>query len=276
MSSLPLHPTTIPPVPPVPVPVPPSPAGELRIKYTTLVGLIVIFVVGFGLFKVGSNFWTDETAAPTLTLPTEVKGAVGEIVPVHAIGTATDIRWHSTDKSLHIAGRDLVNGANTILVSSATPGRYTISAHGAKHNKSTDIVSTSVVIGDAPPTPPGPGPTPPGPIPPPTPPNPLPSDKLRVLFLFKSEESLTPAQDAVLRSTLVDSAITTGGGDWRKFQTTMDISGVAGLDQWYKDAIKRPQTGSPSVIISSPKGFYEGVLPATGADTIALINKYKP
>lgn len=102
---------------------------------------------------------------------------------------------------------------------------------------------------------PPPGPVPPGPAPTPGV-NPLPSDKLRVLMTYDTADTLTAKQNGILRSTLVHAAIELGGGEWRTWSASADAGNEK---QWWKDAHARGKTKKqPHVIISSPKGFYEG------------------
>lgn len=121
-----------------------------------------------------------------------------------------------------------------------------------------------------------PAPIPPGPTPnPPAPSNPLPSDKLRVLTVYETADKLTSAQNVVLKSDIPQQAIKAAGGDYMCLDQNNDPTKYT-ADQWWKDAWKRkPASASPpKIIISSPKGFYEGDIPASVADFTTLLKKY--
>lgn len=115
---------------------------------------------------------------------------------------------------------------------------------------------------------------PPTPIDPPSPTpnvNPLPSDKLRVLFTFDNAKTLSKEHRAVLDSVLVHSAITKAGGDWRCWSVKDDPSQEA---EWWRKAMARDRKQPSWFIISSPKGFLEGPLPATYQEMLTIIGKY--
>jgi len=59
---------------------------------------------------------------------------------------------------------------------------------------------------------------------------------------------------------------------YRQLQATTDMSGDA---KAWQDAMKRPRnTTAPWMIISNPKGSYEGPIPATYDEAFALLKKY--
>lgn len=120
-----------------------------------------------------------------------------------------------------------------------------------------------------------PPPPPPDPPKPPTPANPLPSEKLRVLTIYETADKLTSVQNAVLKSVIPQTAIKAVAGDYMCLDQNNDPTKYT-PDQWWKDAWKRkPATvNPPKIIISSPKGFFEGDVPASVDDFLALIKKY--
>lgn len=101
--------------------------------------------------------------------------------------------------------------------------------------------------------------------------NPIPSDKLRVLFTYEDHKTLPKEQRAILDSVLVHNAIAKAGGDWRCWPVNADASQEA---DWWQKAMAHPRKRPLWVIISSPKGFFEGPLPATYQAMIDLIGKY--
>lgn len=275
--------TPTPPPPPTP-----NPGGELRVKYSAIISLVLISAVALGSVEGIKWVYHKVTSTPTLELPQEIKGQVGQIIPITAQGTASDVRWSSSDRGLSIADRSLLSDPNTILVASSVPGTYIISAHGSLHNHSTDIATTRVTIsgvGPTPPIPPGPIPVPPGPKPPdptpPGPPAPIPGDGLRVLMVYESAElsKMPAAQNAALYSKQVENYLNSHcppgvdgkTKDWRIWDKDVDTSGEAKI---WQDAMKRPWGGAPWIIISNGKTGYEGKLPATEADLLTLIKTY--
>lgn len=155
-------------------------------------------------------------------------------------------------------------------------GRANLTAWGVDaKGKAKKLVSILIEAnrGPQPPPPVPPGPVPPGPVPPgPTPPSPLPSDKLRVLTVYESADTLTAQQNGVMRSTIAYGAINQAGGEWKVLDKDIDVS--AEPPTFWRAGLARPRTSLPWVIISSPKGFWEGPLPKTVAEYLALIKTY--
>lgn len=148
---------------------------------------------------------------------------------------------------------------------------------------------TEVNKGGKPPVPPGPtppGPNPPGPNPPgptPTPPAPINADGLHVLVVFETAEAdkLTRDQlNTIFGQDFYDllNAKCPLGPDgkkhtWRVFDKDTP---TAGDDPVWADAMKRQRTELPWVIVSNPQkgGGFEGPLPKTKADILALVTKF--
>ena len=61
------------------------------------------------------------------------------------------------------------------------------------------------------------------------------------------------------------------GGDGRFFDQSVDNSNDAKI---WQDAMKRPRSGLPWIVVSNGTTGYEGPLPLTEADTLALLKKY--
>jgi hypothetical protein len=139
------------------------------------------------------------------------------------------------------------------------------------------------------PVPPTPGPIPPTPTPTPTPtpgptppsPAPIPGDGLRVLIVYESKAlpSLPKGQISALYSATVRDYMNTHcakgpdgkTAEWRCWDADVDASGEPAI---WQDAMKRPRTSLPWVIISTGKAGYEGPLPATADDLIALLKRF--
>jgi hypothetical protein len=124
-----------------------------------------------------------------------------------------------------------------------------------------------------PPVPPNPGPTPT--------PAPIPVAGFRVLIVEDSTNrtKLPPAQQAVLfakpiRDYLDAKCVVGADGkthEWRIWDQGTD----AGADgEPWASALKRTRQSLPSILISDGKTGFEGPLPATVAETLALLKKY--
>jgi hypothetical protein len=167
----------------------------------------------------------------------------------------------------------------------APPGDYrveltvvTIGADGAPVLDGSEVVVTIVGPGPTPPpVPPGPtppGPTPPGPTPPgPTPgPAPIPLPGLRVLLVTETDANhpLTAGQREVLRGRdvrdfLRGKCVTNAAnpdGAWRIIDQHTDQTQTGDPDgATWAEAMKRPRTSVPWVVISNGTAGYEGPLP---------------
>lgn len=181
---------------------------------------------------------------------------------------------------------------DSLLVMFAPKGRLTIGVKMLTVDfDAKKIISkylkTTCIVGDVP-VPPGPGPGPgPGPDPkPPDPPMPVKLigiDGFAVLMVFDVDASgvkATTGQDSFMRSAItrqyLDSkcANDPSRADWkahREWKSTADVSAESKV---WKDAFGRKRTATPWIVISSPKGSYEGELPKTFEECIALLKKY--
>lgn len=129
-------------------------------------------------FLLASPAWAQK-----LSLPAEVKGAVGAFVQVPADTDCPEVRWYPVDAGLNLFPVHLLRDTRTAVVTSPHSGRYRLLAYTAtKDGKLSEPVVCLVVIGDAPP--PGPGPTPP------TPPGPV--DPLAKALLAEYESDADP------------------------------------------------------------------------------------
>ncbi len=164
---------------------------------------------------------------------------------------------------------DVPLGAVVVTPYGTKEGLVKLVAYGVVNGKAKRLDSIKLLVGPLPP-PPLP-PVPPLPPTPPQPVNPLPSPTLKVLMLYERQDKLSKEQTAMFSSEPVHNAITKAGGSWHCWSYTDDTSKES---QWWQDAAKRPHSGVAWVVISSPKGFYEGSPPASPADFITLVGKY--
>lgn len=128
----------------------------------------------------------------------------------------------------------------------------------------------------------GDAPIPPEPKPPePKPPDvaPIPVDGFRVLIIHESADKIPPAQRAIVTAQVIrqyvnakcvkgPDGVTAEARFWDKDTI------VSGESKLWQDAMNRPRSSIPWIIISTGKAGFEGPLPATVADTLALLKKY--
>ncbi len=139
-----------------------------------------------------------------------------------------------------------------------------------------------------PPVPPGPTPIPPGPTPP-LPPDPFggqagaAAGTFRVLMVYDSAKRLPEDQWSILVANAPGTArayardhTNKGPDGYPEIRVLPDGTPVAdepGSALW-KRVMSRPRNSLPWVVIGNGKTGYEGPLPATQADTLALMKKY--
>lgn len=229
-----------PPAPKPPKPAPPTPGSAFLLKPG------VLYVV------------TSDGPVAMVASPSNVVSVVAGHGPVQIFGTFSD--GNGTPEFRTFKEPNLY-----IVTATATGGSCELIGVRSLTDLSSvsrQAITTAVV-------PPDPGP---GPGPEPNPVIPIPSDKLRVLCIWESAKTLTPSQVGVLNSTIWKADVTAAGGEERVFDKDTNVDG-AGVAQFWKDAMKRSRKEIPWVIMSSPKGFYEGPLPATVTDMQAQIKK---
>lgn len=161
---------------------------------------------------------------PTLKLPAEVKGVIGDFVRVPA-ETTGQVQWYSPDPGLAVFPSDLLKDSRTAVVIARANGRYRLVAWTAAGDVPSPPVVCVVVIGDVPPDP---GPTPPTP-----PVDPL-VDTLRTAFLSDG----AGADNVKMKATLTevyrqggtkakDTSIATAA----QFQAVVSATGASVLGQ---------------------------------------------
>lgn len=158
-------------------------------------------------------------------------------------------------------------------------GRYKFIAVGASNTGEQARAAFTVVVGDIPP---GPGPDPdPDPKPDPDGVVPISGDGFRVLVVLESSDraKLPSSQVTTLTAAEVVNYLNSKcvmGPDgktreWRVWDKDVPTTAVA---KHWADAMKRPRTSLPWVMISTGKTGYEGPLPATAAEFLTLLKKY--
>lgn len=221
----------------------------------------------------------------SVELPATVTGKAGAwiiVAPTKIDGGAP--QWE-IDKGLEEVRLDLLFPADVAAkakgkVVTGEPGVYEIRAWNAKADVASKISRCRVTItGILPPVPPGP--TPPGPTPDPTPsPAPIPSAGLRVLILYETSElsRLPISQASILSSTtlrhyLDEKCVKVGQTpEYRVYDKDTDLTNESEL---WRAAAKRPASKLPFLIVSNGKTGWEGPLPTSLDETMAIIKRHE-
>jgi hypothetical protein len=169
------------------------------------------------------------------------------------------------------------------------PGNYRVKVRVISFDTKEIITlrHSVLIMGQVPPDPPDPGPgpkppDPPGPKPPTPGPSPISGTGLQVLLIEESADraKLPEKQLQILASPAVKAYLNSHCGPdddypkaWAFFDKDVDTSG---LHKKWQDAVKRPRTQTPWLIIASnsDKGSYEGPLPASVEEMLTLLKKY--
>jgi hypothetical protein len=218
--------------------------------------------------------------APTLDLPETVDGPVGGFITVAAETNGTVVRWHAIDPGLNLFPVELLRDSRAAVVTSSRAGRYRLLAYTALGDVPSDPETVTVIVGDAPPVPPGPqppGPTPPGPVPPEPQPDaaPFPADGLHVLIVYETAKvgDLTAEQRAIILGTDVRGALDAAAPKrYRIYDQDADLQFVP---QVWKDAMAVPRQSLPWLAISNGKTGFSGPLTMTAAEFRKMLEEYK-
>lgn len=189
------------------------------------------------------------------------------------------------------AGVQAADLGDSLRVTDAQKGRVTISVKmiSAKLDKdgrfigfATQFGSVTFAVGDVPPQPPiPPDPKPPVPPEPPPSPAPIPLAGYRVLFVEETAErgKLTVGQFRAMfgkasRDWLDANTVKENGQPgYRIYDKDQPTAGD--LKHW-QDAMKRPRSAVPWIVISNGQSGFEGPLPGTIEEIDALLKKYLP
>lgn len=210
-----------------------------------------------------------------VTITGDKNVASGKLVRLTADGVADSAkyRWKVTGTSTP----DCVKLDNR-LIFTGPAGSYKVSLLVIDFDKKDFAeVETVVTIGEPPDPGPTPGPTPdPGPTPGPAP---IPTKGLRVLITYESADlaKLPSKQRVILDSKLLSdylSANCVKEGKQPEFRIWDKDTDTSNASQVWKEAMKRERKSLPWILISNGTAGYEGPLPSTVDDTLALVKKY--
>ncbi len=235
-------------------------------KYALLLALLIFLPV--------TNLRADP---PTVTLPEKISGDAGPPIRVKATisGIAKSVMWVSLDPGLFVFPPELLKDSMTCVCWSTTPGVYRLMAYtGNVDGPSLPAICTITIGTPIPPVPPTP-PTPP------TPPSPIPDQGLRVLVVYKATDlgKLTADQANILASTDIRSYLRSKcvmGPDSKTPEYRFwDLDKPPGNDSpAIGKLLALPRKSVPWVVISTGKAGFQGPLPPTINETMALLKKY--
>ena len=201
-------------------------------------------------------------SAQKVTLPTEVRGSVGEwiVIPAEVEGGAPKWKLPPGLDEVNLAAifsPDCLAKAKGKVVKASAPGRFTVLSWNAKGDVASDLATCTVIITGAPTTPPSP-PTDPG--------QPLPPEEGTLYFMV-----VRPDGPAAPEYTRIMSM-----PEWQTLKDKKYLVGDFTLTEARKylsiaDNVRLPcvitfwDTGKKSTIVRQPIG-----LPATGGGVLSL------
>jgi hypothetical protein len=212
-------------------------------------------------------------APPALDIPAEVRPVQG-YARVSPKTDAVSVTYVSLDGLYPFPADELKDPRRFVLpVGGVKAGRYRYVAVAASKDGEQATAEFAVVVGDAPP-----GPTPPGPTPPD--PAPVPVTTFRVVIVYESSTTLTAAQTGIIFGNAVETyltARTTKDGQtagWRRRDKDDAGAGdTAGMNALWA-AAKPKVTSVPCLAIQVNDKITLEPLPATAAETVALLKRY--
>lgn len=227
-------------------------------------------------------------AQPKLDFPAELR-PVGQYVRFLPKTDAKAISYVGLSGLDPFPSEELKDPRTFLLPVNGLPaGRYHFAAVGTLADKLARM-DFIVVVGDPGPKPPGPDPKPPDPKPPTPSPAPIPDPGFRVLIIWETGESLTPGHSSVIGSVAVRGYLdrkcvprTLNGQTWPEYRlwdkdAFKDVPLANETELWQKAharAVQKSNGVRPWLLVSNGTDGFEGPLPATVAETLALLKKY--
>ncbi len=212
-------------------------------------------------------------------LPATLACEVGDLTSITADTNCKALSW----KLVPRRGASLIAFKSEPLAvfSAKTPGEYIVICIGA--DKATPFAECVITVTGPQPPPVPPGPTPPGPNPPgPTPgPAPLPGPGFKAMIILETSDlsKLPSKQVSVVTAKAVRDYLnakttpTTDGGKRGWYIVDQNIS-MEGESKVWQDALKRPRTQLPWIILSDGVSGYEGALPEDVNATMTLLKRF--
>lgn len=220
--------------------------------------------------------WADP---PKLSIPAEVKAA-GEYVTFTPNTDAVSVTYVAQSAVEPFPSAFLKDPRAFVLPTRGlAAGRYRFVAVAASNAGEQSAQAFAVLVGDAPPGPPDP-PKPPDPPAPPPGPAPIPAPGFRVLFVLETADlaRLPAGQRTIFTAAAVRDYLNArcardanGWPGWRVWDQHVNASAEAA--HW-QAALARPRKGLPWLVVSDGKTGWEGPLPATVEETLALLKGF--
>ncbi len=230
-----------------------------------------IAITGLMLFALTAPY----SFAQKVSLPQEVKGAVGAFIQIPAETSDPYVSWLSLDIGLNMFPVSLLKDTKTAVVTSTTPGRYRVAAVTAKGDKPSEFAYTLVIVGNPTPVPPiPPGPDPPVPPIPPSP-VPIPLEGFRVLIVY-DPATLTPAQEGIVygkecRDYMQAKSVVGADMKTKDFWIIQAGSDTTAAPKWIGDVIQRHPGQRTFMCVSNGKVGYDGVIPMDSATALSIM-----
>lgn len=211
--------------------------------------------------------------AQTVKLPAKLSGEPGIPIPIIAEADGANVVWLTPDKGLVVMDGAFFGGDSKRAMLFGPAGSYRLWAFTAKGDKISPKAECMVFIGSVPPDP-GPGPNPPDP--------PKPVVGLKVLIVYESGElsKYPQPQQLIMYSKAVreqlDAKCAMGADgktkEWRIWDKDAD---PVNEGKFWQTSMARARKSLPWVILGNESTIaFEGPLPATSAEFLALLAKY--
>ncbi len=212
--------------------------------------------------------------APSLKLPASLNGDPGDFIQIAADTNGTTVVWRAVDPGLKLFPTNLLRDTRTAVVTAREPGRYRVWAVTALGGVPSEIAECVVVVGTpGPPPPPGPGP---GPTP-----TPIPGVGFKAMIIYETADlgkmpskQLSIIEAKAVRDYLNAKTVPTTDGGKRGWYITDQNADFSGESKVWQNAIKRPRTQVPWIVIGDGKNGFEGPLPADVPATLELLKKF--
>lgn len=210
-----------------------------------------------------------ETVTVVKKLPFTVLAPTGH--DVYFWDVPSNVKWSTSGEA-----------GNSILVTEAPAGEVTVRVKFIKIDWANKKLgqrfgTTTFIVGTAPVPPP---PTPDPPKPDPDNPAPINAPGYRVLMVYKKLDYQPTQSEALFgaEARAFLNANCTPGADGKTKAYRIFPSGTdASADEpWVRDTVQRHPGKDSYLVVSNGKTGYDGDLPATSADIMAILKKYLP
>lgn len=274
-------------------PTPPAPAPSIWTQPVAIFGGVISLVL---VCILGVMVWSAVRPSPLppgptpepvpdaehpVILPENLELIVGRMFKLQgkSIGDITWIVPPSSDSKIdyHFEGND-------VLLTALAVGESEIGGSTGVKSKATKPVWTKIKmkgVGPIPPIPPGPDPPiPPKPPDPPTP-APIPVPGFRVLIVYETADlpKIAVGQQAIIygkatRDYLNAKCVMGPDNKTKEYRIYDKDVSLAGESKLWQDVMLRKMTSLPWLVVSNGISGFEGPLPSTVAEAMAIFERY--